>query len=186
MKSLLRDLQVIPPGLLRRLQLDPDVESIVPDRVVTVDGKPSGGGKTPPEVVPAGVTRIGATPGALSYTGADVGVAVADTGLDFNHTDLKPLGSLSFTAYGTSAQDGRGHGTHVGGIIAARDNLSDVIGVAPGATLYAVKVIPDTGDGTVADLMAGLEWIAVNAFSVSPPIRMVNIKCPNKTSDGGV
>ena len=62
-------------------------------------------------------------PGRLNWTGAGVGVAVVDTGLDFNHTDLglapEIQGVNAFNAFGGSCQDFHGHGTHVGGIIAA-------------------------------------------------------------------
>src|SRR3972149_1745498 len=84
------------------------------------------------QVVPDGVTRIGAAPGVLTWTGAGVGVAVVDTGLDFSHPDLglnpEVVGVNSFNALGGSCQDIHGHGTHVAGIIAARNNPIDVGG----------------------------------------------------------
>jgi subtilisin len=166
----------IPPGRLNALAQDPRVVSIVPDRVVEAIGKPGGGGGGgSTQVVPAGVQRIGAAPGSVAFTGSGVGVAVVDTGLDFNHTDLKPFGAASFTAYGTTAQDDNGHGTHVGGTIAARNNTTDVVGVAPNATLYAVKVLNRSGSGTDATIMAGLEWVASNANVVTPAIRVVTL-----------
>ena len=71
--------------------------------------------------------------------------------------------------------DDNGHGTHVSGIIAARNNTIDVVGVAPNATLYAVKVLDRSGSGTDSTVMAGLDWIALNASLVSPEIRVVNM-----------
>jgi subtilisin family serine protease len=140
----------------------------------------------PPEntqVVPSGVRRIGAAPGMLNWTGAGIGVAVVDTGLDYQHPDLglapEVQGVNSFNAFGGSCQDFHGHGTHVGGIIAARDNTIDVVGVAPNATLYCVAVFePDPVEGaagTDESLIAGLDWIATNANTVTPPIRVVNM-----------
>ena len=134
-------------------------------------------------MVPAGVTRIGAAPGRLTWTGAGVGVAVVDTGLDFAHPDLglnaEVVGVNSFNALGGSCQDIHGHGTHVAGIIAARDNAIGVVGVAPDATLYCVNVFqPDPTYEVVAtdeSLIAGLQWIADHANLVSPPIRVVNM-----------
>jgi len=110
-------------------------------------------------------------------------VAVVDTGLDFNHQDLgldpEIPGVNSFSAFGGSCQDFHGHGTHVGGIIAARNNSVDVVGVAPNATLYCVNVFqPDPVEGatgTDEDLIAGLDWIARNANAVTPRIRVVNM-----------
>lgn len=147
------------------LQQHPDVVAIIPDRPVQAHG----------EVVPAGVQRIGAAPGQSAYTGAGVGVAIVDTGIDRNHADLKPLGSVCFYAYSSSCQDDNGHGTHVAGIVTARDNDLDVVGVAPKATLYAAKVLDKTGSGSDSTVMAGLDWVADNANLVTPPIRVVNM-----------
>ncbi len=155
----------IPASMLAQLQNDPLVESITPDLKVTAFAA---------QVVPSGVARIGAAPGG-TYTGSGVGVAVVDTGLDSAHADLFPLGAASFYAYGSSAEDDNGHGTHVGGIIAARDNTIDVVGVAPNATLYPVKVLDSTGSGFDSDIIAGLDWVAQNAATVTPRIRVVNM-----------
>jgi subtilisin len=173
------------------LKQDPNVLSVTEDRIVGMHGKPAkpggGGGTTSraPEVLPAGVARIGAIPGVIAYTGSGVGVAVVDTGVDFNHPDL-PLGGKSFKAIvsrnrlqvseGTTVgQDDNGHGTHVGGIIAARQDGYDVIGVAPGATLYAVKVLDKAGSGYDSTVLAGLDWVAKNAAGVVPAIKVVNM-----------
>lgn len=153
----------------------PDVISVVPDRPVHILGRPTGGGtsSTSAQIVPAGVARIGASPGGLTFTGTDVGVAVVDTGIDFNHADLG-VSTVCYTGY-TACQDDEGHGTHVSGIIAAKNNSIDVVGVAPNAVLYAVKVLDKTGSGSDSSVMAGLDWVGSNAASVSPPIRVVNM-----------
>ncbi len=161
---------------MQLLQQEPDVVAIIPDRPVQAhvrpDANPSITATVTPQVVPAGVQRIGAI--GLGFTGEGVGVAIIDTGIDFNHADLQPVGAACFSAFG-SCQDDNGHGTHVAGIVAARDNSQDVVGVAPDATLYAVKVLDKTGSGTDSTVMAGLDWIAQHASSVSPPIRVVNM-----------
>ncbi len=127
------------------------------------------------QVVPSGVARIGAAPGNLTETGQGVGVAIIDTGLDYAHSDIDPgIECFGVTAYGT-CQDGHGHGTHVGGTVAALDNLSDVVGVAPDATLYGVKVLADDGYGDDAIVIAGLDWVAANAGLVDPNIRVANM-----------
>jgi hypothetical protein len=137
------------------------------------------------QVVPSGVDRIGAAPGALSWTGTGVGVAVVDTGLDFGHADLQLTAEIpnvnSYNAVdpGTTCQDIHGHGTHVAGIIGAKNNLIDVVGVAPNATIYCVNVFePDPVEGVTASdesLLAGLEWILANANVVTPHIRVINM-----------
>jgi len=152
----------------------PDVLSVLPDRTVEKLGKPTGDASaTAAQVVPAGVTRIGAQPGAVGFTGAGVGVAIVDTGIDFQHGDLA-VAAACFTAY-AACQDDEGHGTHVAGIVAAANNGIDVVGVAPGATLYAVKVLDRRGQGTDSTIMAGLDWVADHATLVSPAIRVVNM-----------
>ena len=167
----------VPPGQLAALAADPRVIRVVPDRAIAAIGKPQGGGgggTVAPQVVPEGVKRIGAAPGNLAYTGSGVGVAVVDSGVDLNHTDLT-VSSSTFTAYGTSAQDENGHGTHVSGTIGARNNTTGVVGVAPGATIFAVKVLAANGTGSDAAVMAGLDWVAANAATVAPPIKVVNM-----------
>ena len=80
-----------------------------------------------------------------------------------------------FSAFGPSCQDGQGHGTHVAGTVAARDNGTDVLGVAPAAQLYCVKVLDNSGSGSDATLMAGLDWVLSNHNSVVPAIKVINM-----------
>ncbi len=91
--------------------------------------------------------------------GEDLGVAVIDTGIDEDHKDLPKLAGGTNTIDDTHwGDDGSGHGTHVAGTIAALDNDIGVVGVAPKAALYAVKVLDDDGSGTVGSVVAGIEW----------------------------
>ena len=150
----------------------PDVRAVSPDRPVQMLGRKAGSGTDSiPQVAPPGVTRVAPSP--LPVTGAGVGVAIVDTGIDFAHPDLK-VAAACFSAY-RSCQDDEGHGTHVAGIVAALNNHIDVVGVAPGATLYAVKVLNKKGSGTDSAVIEGLEWVADNAATLSPPIRVVNM-----------
>jgi subtilisin family serine protease len=158
---------------LNSLLGDGEVIDVIPDRAVSAYAKPGTGGGSTGQVVPEGVKRIGAAPGTLPVTGAGVGVAIVDTGLDMVNTDLT-ISPTCFTSY-SSCQDGDGHGTHVGGIVAAKNNTQGVVGVAPGATLYAVKVLSDSGFGSDSTVMAGLDWVADNADLVSPAIQVVNM-----------
>ena len=170
----------VPNGqALQALRRNPAVLSIVPNRPVAAyqsakaKGKPGAGAGQSSQVTPGGVQRVG-PPIAGFSDGAGVGVAILDTGVDLLHQDL--LGTVNaFSAFGPSCQDDGAHGTHVAGIVAARDNNVDVVGVAPGATLYCVKVLDASGNGTEATLMAGLDWVLAEHANVTPSIRVINM-----------
>jgi subtilisin len=151
------------------------VLAVIPDRPVTAHqaahGKPGDGGTPAGQVVPRGVVRVG-VPRAGS-DGSGIGVAVVDTGVDLAHADLNAV--ESFSAFGGTCQDNAGHGTHVAGIIAARDNAIDVLGVAPAAQIYGVKVLDSSGNGSDATVMAGLEWVLDHHDAVTPAIEVVNM-----------
>src|SRR5207253_10662594 len=106
-----------------------------------------------------GVKRIGG--GTKSATG--VAVAVLDTGVDLSHPDLSALVGTNCVGGAnrrlTAVADGHGHGTHVAGTIGGKGG----IGVAPGTTVYAVKVLDDEGRGTSSSLLCGIEWVTANA-----------------------
>jgi len=154
-----------------RLSVDPRVNNVVADRSVSItchkanhpcSGGGGGGGST--QVVPAGVKRIGADQVWTDTTGSAIGVAVIDTGVDFNHSDLS-VAPDCFTAY-ASCQDDNGHGTHTAGTIAALNNSQDVVGVAPGVTLYSVKVLDTSGSGTWSAVIAGVDWVTARAGTI--------------------
>ena len=118
--------------------------------------------------IPWGVTKISA-PSAWTFTeGAGIKVAVIDTGINFNHEDLKDNygGGVNFTYEDTGAMDGHGHGTHVAGTIAAVRNSRGVAGVAPKAKLYAVKVLSSGGTGERSAVISGIEWAVKNKMDV--------------------
>ena len=164
---------------------DPDLIELYPDRVVKIEchkkhpckDDTSGGGQT----VPAGVARIGAAPGGSldtdgdgtnNFTGAGAHVAIVDTGLDYAHGDLSSNIGTEFFDYrgeGNDGSDDHGHGTHVAGIVAAVDNDQDVVGVAPGATVHAVKVLNSSGSGLDSWIVAGLQWVLYGAGTKDNP-----------------
>ena len=59
--------------------------------------------------------------------------------------------------------DCNGHGTHIAGTVAAKDNNRGVVGAAPGAPLTGVKVLGCRGKGTVSDVIEGIDWVTANA-----------------------
>ena len=98
------------------------------------------------ETVPPGVLQIGAPQAWDASRGRGIKVVILDTGVDASHPDLAPnvKGAVSFVP-GESPHDGNGHGTHAAGIIAAAENGAGIIGVAPAAWLYNVKVLANSG-----------------------------------------
>jgi len=110
-----------------------------------------------------GVKRIGAgivQNDGNGITGAGINVAVIDTGINYKHEDLigRYKGGWNFVANTANPFDDNGHGTHCAGIIAATDNTDAVVGVAPQANIYAVKVLDSTGSGSLTTVVAGIDW----------------------------
>lgn len=101
------------------------------------------------------------------YRGQGVKVAIFDTGIDLEHPDLEVAGGFSVFPNEPSLDDCHGHGTHVAGIVAAKNNGTNTVGVAPRAQLYAVRQFNCAGAGAgVAGLMRGLEWAMDNGIHV--------------------
>jgi subtilisin len=173
-----------------RLRHDPLVRMVTPDVIVQAFPKapPSGGGKggkgggsTPPatcpdtsgalllspQQIPTGVRRINAAGAALAGAGAKV--AVIDTGIDDCHPDLKDnvKGGVNVLDATKSPRDDNGHGTHVAGIVGARDNGFGVVGVAPAASLYAVKLLDLNGSGALSNVVTALDWAVRNGMNVA-------------------
>ncbi len=150
----------------QRLASDPRVRRVEPDRLITL-GKPSkgGGGSNPAQTTPWGISRIG---GSRDGTGKTAWII--DSGIDLDHPDLNvDTGkSRTFITSGRdarSADDGNGHGTHVAGTVAARNNSIGVVGVAAGATVVAVKVLNAQGSGSYSGVIAGINYVAGAARS---------------------
>jgi subtilisin family serine protease len=152
------------PAAASRLAKDPSVRSVVADRKVSIAGKPV---KPTPttgvDIAPTGVRRInGVTAGAVG-----VDVAVIDTGVGPNSEltiagGINCLGIGSRSAYG----DANGHGTHVAGTIAAKNDSNGVVGVAPGARIWAVRVLDAYGNGSWSSIICGIDWVTQNAGTI--------------------
>ncbi len=95
-------------------------------------------------------------------------VWVMDTGVDLDHPDLnvdcsRSVSVLPWYFYERSAEDLNGHGTHVAGIIAAKDNAIGSCGIASGARIVAVKALNRRGVSRTSILLDGLNYIAEHA-----------------------
>jgi subtilisin family serine protease len=164
------------PIAVQRIAADPRLQFISADLKVqappTYDTSPDTPtiGPLSTQTAPTGVRRIGASTNGKNQTlandGTGVGVAVIDTGIQLNHPDLTPVTSgKNCIDAAKTADDDKGHGTHVAGTIAARDNLAGVVGVAPGANLFAVKSLDNLGNGSWSSLICGVDWVTANAAS---------------------
>jgi len=130
----------------------PELSGFEPDRVVRI-------GALRAQIMPAGVQQIRA-PAARSRTPVkpvNADVFVLDTGVARGHRDLNVVSARSFVASEPDAWDRHGHGTAVCGVIGARDNGLDVVGVAPGVRIHSLKVLNRHGDGLLSEVVAAVE-----------------------------
>lgn len=117
------------------------------------------------QTTPWGITKVNAPQvQAAGVTGSGVKVAIVDTGILTSHQDLNVAGGYS--TFGGSYVDDNGHGTHVAGTVAALNNTLGVIGVAPNASLYAVKVLNSAGSGTYSGIIDGINWSINNGMDI--------------------
>jgi subtilisin family serine protease len=121
------------------------------------------------QVIQWGVKRVNAPAAWSTSRGAGVKVVVIDTGLDMTHPDLAGniKGGWNAIAKSGNFNDDHGHGTHCGGNIAALNNSIGIVGVAPKADLYGVKVLDANGSGTFDDVIAGMQWAVDNHMEVA-------------------
>jgi subtilisin family serine protease len=150
----------------RALEREAGVLSVEDDIVIHALAKPA---PVPvAQAVPWGVLRILAPVVWGVTTGDPVKVGIIDTGIDVSHPDLSGnlKGGVSCVAYASKYTDDNGHGTHVAGIVAAVDNGYGVVGVAPQADLYAIKVLDRRGSGYLSDIIRGMDWAVVNGMHV--------------------
>jgi subtilisin family serine protease len=174
----------LPARLVDALRKDPRVAYIEQDVVMTIAA----------QTLPTGINRVNADADPTANIDnvderVDVDIAILDTGIDLDHPDLnlyryaycQPQGPFNYTCKenDAGADDVNTHGTHVAGIAAALDNTSGVVGVAPGARLWAVKVLENDGIGAASQLIAGVDYVTANASE----IEVVNMSL---TGDGSV
>jgi subtilisin family serine protease len=165
----------IPTDRVAQLRADPRVAFLSGDGAVrAVD-----------QTLPTGIDRI---EGDLSSTRSGDGsgsvgtpVAVIDTGSG-PHPDLNVAGGVNCST-GNSFNDGNGHGTHVAGTIGAKDDSNGVVGVAPGAPIYSVRVLNNAGSGSFASVICGIDWVTANR--VATGIKVANMSLGGSGSDDG-
>lgn len=153
----------IPEQALNGLQNHPLIDYIESDITVQAFAE---------EEAPTGIRRIEAN---NNLSVVDVDVAILDTGIDEDHPDLNVVGGQRFYTVSLGPpknrgsfsdenfDDDNGHGSHVAGTIGAKNQGAGIVGVAPGARLWAVKVLDSGGSGSMSDIIAGLDWVTARS-----------------------
>ncbi|MFI1209259.1 S8 family peptidase [Streptomyces sp. NPDC020802] len=154
----------------KRFAADPAVASVVQNRVLSIE-------TTQPNPPSWGLDRIdqAALPLNQSYTyddtaGEGVTAYIIDTGVRITHTDFGGRASYGYDAVDNdnTAQDGHGHGTHVAGTVGGT-----AYGVAKKAKIVGVRVLNNSGQGTTAQVVAGIDWVTTNA--VKPAVANMSL-----------
>ncbi len=164
------------PAVAAAVEATPSVRWVQRDRAVSVDA----------QTTPTGIDRANADASPTAAIDGvdqrvDVDVAVLDTGADLTHPDLNiyRAGAKNCSIGAVNANDMHGHGTHVSGTIGALDNGAGVVGMAPGARIWPVKVLTDAGTGLNSDVICGIDYVTANASS----IEIVNMSLGGGGSD---
>jgi subtilisin family serine protease len=156
-------------GEARELAADPAVAFVEQDREVRISDTQN----NPPSW---GLDRIDQRNLPLNNTynfdtdGTGVRVYVIDTGVRISHSTFGGQAVDGFDAVSNDnvAQDGNGHGTHVAGTIAGTE-----FGVAKDAQIVAVRVLNNSGSGTISGVVAGVDWVTANA--VKPAVANMSL-----------
>jgi subtilisin family serine protease len=154
------------PQEARQLEAEPAVVSVEPDRLVQASASvPLASGEPTP---PAGVRRIGAASSSTVREASSANVAVIDTGIHLTHPDLNAAAGKNCVNTSAAPQDDNGHGTHVAGTIAAKNDGAGVVGVAPGTKVYAAKVLNSSGSGSWSQIICGIDWATGTRTDADP------------------
>jgi subtilisin family serine protease len=119
------------------------------------------------QITPWGVALVNApavwpaTRGRALNGSGPIHVAILDSGIDYNHPELKNAykGGFNFLLDSNDPLDDLGHGTHVAGIIAAANNSEGVVGVASDVDLYSLKVLDNCGSGNNSNIISAIDWV---------------------------
>ena len=141
---------------VEEIKNDSSVKAVEPDRIVALSTCFT---VVAPTLITWNVQKVGYGDGRGKTAW------IVDSGIDFNHPDLNvdQTRSKSFLPDNTSADDENGHGTHVAGIIGAKNNDIGVLGIASGATLVSLRVLDKDGNGKLSSIIQALSYVSANA-----------------------
>jgi subtilisin len=143
------------------------------------------------ECLPAAVDRVdgdrSSTRSGDGRGAVDLNVAVVDSGVDPTHPDLNVVGGTNCGGNSGDFSDDVGHGTEVAGVIGARDNGFGVVGIAPGARLWAAKVDGNGGSTTTSRLVCAIDWVTATRTDgdATNDIAVANMSLESKGKDDG-
>jgi subtilisin family serine protease len=136
------------------------------------------------QVIPQSVDRVdGESLNNINSNFVDADIAILDTGIDLDHADLNVFHERSFIPGTINADDDHGHGTHLAGVAAAKDNSFGVVGIAPGARLWAIKVLESSGTGEISTLIKGLDYINQIPNQVDVAVLSLGCECESGALD---
>ena len=143
-------------GEVEQLKQDPSVDKVESDKIVALSTCFT---VVAPTLITWNVKEVGYGDGSGKTAW------IIDSGIDFNHPDLNvdKTQSKSFIDGVTSADDENGHGTHVAGIIGAKNNDFGVLGIASGANLVSLRVLDKDGNGKLSYIIQALSYVMANA-----------------------
>jgi subtilisin len=185
----------LPDTARSALAASADVEFVSEDRQVMAASCPTVTlTSVVPQCLPPGIDRIETDASSTAAgNGRDevaVSVAVLDTGTEGSHPDINVAGGVNCTGDNRGALVDPGqvaHGTHVGGTIGAKDNGFGVVGIAPGARLYSIRVLDKQLRGTISALICGLDWVTASRQNPDPTddIAVANMSLAASGADDG-
>jgi len=154
---------------LAALALDPTVTVVSTDAEVTVTGIVPRKDRRARRTARKNVAGLRETLGvdALPWTGAGIGIAVIDSGIDPNWDladNIKGFWDFTHNGIPTQPSDEYGHGTHVAGLIASSGRMSqgEFEGVAPDVRLYGFKVLDKNGRGKSSNVLRAIDFVVAN------------------------
>lgn len=115
-----------------------------------------------------------------NITGKKIKIAILDTGIDKKNKDLTFVKGINFTSNNQNQfQDDNGHGTKIAGIIGARKNNYNLLGIAPESDLYIAKVADENGNVKFENLVKGIDW----AIKQNVDIINISLEFPKGNTD---
>jgi subtilisin family serine protease len=137
------------------------------------------------QIIPQSVDRVDGDINLenINSNTVDADIAILDTGIDLDHDDLNVFHEKSFIPEAINADDDHGHGTHLAGIAAAKDNSFGIVGIAPGARLWAIKILESSGMGEISTLIKGLDYINQNSNQIDVAVLSLGCECESGALD---